>query len=92
MDAFAAEHPVFMAQVKVRRVGDVFLFPAVEPRWDVSAAAFLMKPRSQGRLRLNGPDPRTAPAIEHGFLSDERDVEPLSEALEDAPRLVGGTR
>ena len=88
MDAFATAHPVFMAQVTVRRPGDVFLFPAVEPRWDVSAAVFLMKPRSRGRVRLNGPDPRTPLAVEHGFLSDDRDVEPLVTGVEELRGLV----
>jgi choline dehydrogenase len=88
MDAFAAEQPVFMAQVTVRRPGDIFLFPAAEPGWDVSAAAFLMKPRSRGRVRLNGPDPRAPLAIDHGFLADERDAAPLVAGVEDLRALV----
>ncbi len=88
MESFEAERPVFMAQVTVRRPGDLFLFPAVEPRWDASAAVFLMKPHSQGRVRLNGPDPRTPLAVEHGFLSDERDVEPLVAGVEELRSLV----
>jgi choline dehydrogenase len=39
-------------------------------------------------VRLNGPDPRTPLAVEHGFLSDERDVAPLVEAFEDLRDLA----
>ena len=77
-----------MAQVTVRRPGDVFLFPAVEPRWDVSAAVFLMKPRSRGRVRLNDRDPRMPLAVEHGFLSNDRDIEPLVTGVEELRGLV----
>lgn len=65
-DAFAAEHPVFMAQVSVRAgEGDLILFPAVDPGgdgWEIRAAVFLMKPRSQGRVSLTSSDPRAAAA------------------------------
>ena len=39
-------------------------------------------------MRLNGPDPRTPLAVEHGFLSDERDVAPLVEAFEELRDLA----
>ena len=82
-----------MAQVSVRarssacpdEVWDLFLFPAVEATdggFEISAAVFAMKPRSRGRVRLNDLDPRTPLAIEHGFLSDPRDAEVLSEGFE----------
>jgi choline dehydrogenase len=47
-----------------------------------------MKPRSQGSVRLNGPDPETPLAIDHGFLRDERDVEVLVEGFERLRELV----
>jgi choline dehydrogenase len=86
-DSFASTHPVFMAQVTVRAGGgDPFFFPAAGPGgqdgWQISAAVFLMKPRSQGRVRLTSPDPRAPLRIEHGFLSDPRDAEALVEGVE----------
>jgi choline dehydrogenase len=39
-------------------------------------------------VRLNGHDPRTPLAIEHGFLSDETDVEVLVDALETLRELM----
>jgi choline dehydrogenase len=93
MDAFAAERPVFMGQVTVfaqstscepKDCWDVFLFPAVEPaepphRWEVSAAAFAMKPRSRGRVRARTTDPERPPEIAHGFLNDPADALPVVE-------------
>jgi choline dehydrogenase-like flavoprotein len=84
---FESEHPLFMAQVTVR-VGDVFLFPGLDPGYEISAAAFFMKPASRGRVRLNGADPRTPLAIEHGFLADDRDVAPLVDGVETLRALV----
>jgi choline dehydrogenase len=89
-DAFAAERPVFMAQVTVGATAaggahgrwDLYLFPALEPGWEISAAAFAMKPWSRGRVRLNDRDPRTPLAIDHGLLADERDVALLTEGVE----------
>jgi choline dehydrogenase len=83
-EVFAGEHPVFMAQVSVRAGDDLFLFPAVEPSasgWEISAAVFLMKPRSRGRVSLTSPDPRAPLRIEHGFLSDPWDVGALTEGV-----------
>jgi choline dehydrogenase len=93
MDAFAAERPVFMGQVTVYAQStscepedcwDVFLFPAVEPAapphgWDVSAAAFAMKPRSRGRVRARTLEPERPPEIAHGFLNDPGDALPIVE-------------
>jgi choline dehydrogenase len=84
---FEAAHPLFMAQVTVR-LGDLFLFPALDPGYELSAAAFFMKPFSRGRVRLNGADPRTPLAIEHGFLADERDVAPLVEGVDTLRALT----
>jgi choline dehydrogenase len=65
---------------------DTFVFPALDPLpeggYEISAGAFAMKPRSRGRVRLNGPDPRTPLAIEHGFLSDPSDADAVAEGIE----------
>jgi choline dehydrogenase-like flavoprotein len=63
---------------------DVFLFPAAEPaepphRWEISAAAFAMKPRSRGRVRARTLEPERAPEIAHGFLNDPADALPIVE-------------
>jgi choline dehydrogenase len=80
-------HPLFMGQVTVRR-DDLFLFPALDLDLSISGAVFFMKPFSRGRVRLNGPDPRAPLAIEHGFLSDARDVAPLVEGVEALRELA----
>jgi choline dehydrogenase len=70
---------------------DLCAFPAVErdgDGYELSAAAFAMKPVSRGRVRLNGPDPRTPLAIEHGFLADERDAAVLIDGFEQLRGLV----
>ena len=69
-------------------VRDLFLFPAIEPGPEISAAAFAMKPRSRGSVRLNGSDPRTPLAIDHGFLRDPADAEVLVEAFDALRRLA----
>ena len=73
-------------------VRDLFVFPSLELGPEISGAAFAMKPRSQGSVRLNGPDPETPLAIDHGFLRDERDVEVLAEGFEAAARARGLAR
>ena len=85
-EAYERERPVFMAQVTVALSGgDIFFFPSLEhgaEGWEVSVAVFLMKPRSRGSVALNGPDPETPLAIDHGFLRDPRDADALTEAVE----------
>jgi len=49
---------------------------------------FFLQPHSRGRVTLRSSDPRVPPAIELGFLSDERDVEPLVAGIELARRLA----
>ena len=95
--AHEAEHGLYMGQVTVAAssrscppgVRDLFVFPALEVGPEISGAAFAMKPRSQGSVRLNGPDPETPLAIDHGFLRDERDVEVLVEGFERLRELGG---
>jgi choline dehydrogenase len=91
-----AEHGLYMGQVTVAGrsrscppgTRDLFVFPALDVGPEISGAAFAMKPRSQGSVRLNGPDPETPLAIDHGFLRDERDVEVLVEGFERLRELV----
>ena len=78
--AFEGEHPLFMAGTTVK-VDDLFLFPAVDRGYEISAAVFFMKPRSRGRVRLTDADPEAPLAIEHGFLGEVSDAEPLVEGL-----------
>jgi choline dehydrogenase len=76
---------------------DLHLFPATDPakdelghptgRYELSAATFVMKPRSRGRVRLAGPDARQPPLIEHGFLSDSADLDVLVDGLALLRRL-----
>jgi choline dehydrogenase-like flavoprotein len=89
MERFEAEQPLFMAGVTVRASGgDLFLFPAADPGGEISAAVFAMKPWSRGRVSLNSADPREPLRIEHGFLSDERDVETLTQGVAELRRLA----
>jgi choline dehydrogenase len=93
--AHEAEHGLYMGQVTVASrsresgVRDVFVFPALDVGPEISGAAFAMKPRSRGSVRLNGPDPERPLRIEHGFLRDERDVDVLVEAFERLRDLAG---
>jgi choline dehydrogenase len=98
--AFERERPIYMGQVTIavrssacaEGLCDLFLFPAVEPLgpevYDISVGVFAMKPASQGSVRLTSPDPRAPLAIDHGFLSDERDVAVLVEGVEAMRALV----
>jgi choline dehydrogenase len=80
---FEAEHDLFMAQVTVALENhDLFLFPAVDPGYEISGAVFAMKPASRGRVTLLSPDPRNPLHVEHGFLSDERDAETLARGMD----------
>jgi choline dehydrogenase len=89
MAVFEAERPLFMAGVTVRTSGsDLFFFPAADPGGEISAAVFAMKPWSRGRVSLSSDDPRAPLRIEHGFLSDERDVDTLTAGVEEYRRLV----
>ncbi|WP_371483251.1 GMC family oxidoreductase [Kitasatospora sp. NBC_00315] len=46
------------------------------------------KPQSRGRLRLSSADPAAAPDIDLNFLSTERDVEKLADAVRTCWELV----
>jgi choline dehydrogenase len=87
---FENEHPLLMGQVTItarssvcpQDVCDLFVFPAVDPGYEISGAVFAMKPESRGSVRLNSTDPAAPLAIEHGFLREHRDAEVLTEGVE----------
>jgi choline dehydrogenase len=84
-----ARHGLWMGQVTVaRRNPDLHMFPAVDPGPEISGAVFAMKPVSEGSVRLNGLDPETPLAIDHGFLRDERDVDVLVNGFEQLRELA----
>jgi choline dehydrogenase-like flavoprotein len=84
-----ARHGLWMGQVTIsRESGSLFMFPAIEPGPEISGAVFAMKPFSRGSVRLNGPEPETPLAIDHGFLRDERDVEVLVNGFEQLRKLA----
>jgi choline dehydrogenase len=97
---FERDRPLYMAQVTVQArssvceegVCDLYVFPAVDPAQDggyeVSAAAFAMKPTSRGSVRLTSRDPTAPLAIDHGFLSDARDAGVLVEGVEAVRELA----
>ena len=94
--AHEAEHGLYMGQVTVAAssrscppgVRDIFVFPALDVGPEISGAAFAMKPRSRGSVRLNARGPEAPLAIDHGFLRDERDVAVLAEAFERLRELA----
>lgn len=83
---FGTVHPLFGPQESLWSEGqEIFVLPWIE--WDggelrPTGVVFVMKPRSRGRVSLNGPDPETPLRIEHGFLGDPRDRETLLEGVE----------
>lgn len=97
---FERARPLYMAQVTVQArsaacaegLCDLFFFPALDPPgsegYEGSAAVFAMKPWSRGRVGLTSPDPRAPLAIDHGFLTDERDVAVLVEGVQALRRLA----
>lgn len=99
---FERTQPLFMAQVTVPisssacapGVCDLFFFPGLDPPgeqgYEVSVAVFAMKPASRGSVRLTSRDPSAPLAIDHGFLSDPRDVEVLVEGVETLRRTTSG--
>jgi choline dehydrogenase len=92
----ASSAPLGMAAITIEArssrcdegVCDLFLFPGLDPGFEISAAVFAMKPRSRGRVTLTSPDPRAPLHVEHGFLSDEADVEVLTEGFERLRELA----
>jgi choline dehydrogenase len=70
-------------------LNDLFVFPALDIGPEISGAAFAMKPRSRGSVRLHSREPQAPLAIDHGFLRDERDVEVVAEGFERLREIVG---
>jgi choline dehydrogenase-like flavoprotein len=97
---FERARPLYMAQVTVQArsaacaegLCDLFFFPALDPPgpdgYEGSAAVFAMKPWSRGTVRLTSPDPRAPLAIDHGFLTDERDVAVLVDGVQALRRMA----
>jgi choline dehydrogenase len=52
----------------------------------------LRRPHSRGRVALASADPRTAPDIDLGYLTDERDYALFAEAVRTCWRLAGSAR
>ena len=96
-DAWERDHPLGFAGVTIEArsswcdddVCDLFMFPAADPGYEISAAVFAMKPRSRGRVSLISPDAHAPLRIEHGFLADEADVKVLAEGFERLRELGG---
>lgn len=91
-DLAAFGGPLPMAQLTIsRRDAEIFLFPALDrigDGYEISSGAFAMRTRSRGRVRLNGPDPETPLAIEHGFLADPADAEAVAEGIDALRELA----
>ncbi len=88
VEAWERTHETYMAQVTIRADGEMFVFPALDPGCEISSGAFLMKPRSRGSVRLTSPDPAAPLRIDHGFLSDDADVESIANGLEGLRAFV----
>jgi choline dehydrogenase len=72
---------------------DAHLLPWVtrEPergRYEASCVAYALKPASRGRVGLRSRDPSAGPAIDHGFLSDDRDVTVIVDAVRAMRRIA----
>jgi len=70
---------------------DASKFPAEQDaaqRSGVSVGAVLLQPKSTGTVRLASADPFAKPVIDPGFLSDERDLVELVEAVRLTQRYL----
>ena len=101
--AFEATRPLFMGQVtgasrSAACPPDVGTCSCSRPSircprgYELSAAAFAMKPHSRGSVRLTSRDPRAPLAVDHGFLGDERDIDTLVEGVEAVRALAADDR
>jgi choline dehydrogenase len=91
--------PVFSTSLLVRGrsdtcpedTWDIHLLPWLEELpdgWRTSAVVYLLKPDSRGSVTLRSVDPRVPPVIDHGFLSDDRDLVRLGSGLALMRRLA----
>src|SRR3954449_10852912 len=63
----------------------------VDPDVDAfTAAVVLVRVQSRGSVRLRSADPTWAPAIDAGYLTDERDLEALVTGMERARDIASG--
>ena len=71
---------------------DLHLFPVIRPLEDGSYEGRIsvggLAPHSRGSVRLASTDPWALPAVDHGFLTDEREHRPRGDAGRD--RLGAG--
>lgn len=67
---------------------DLQLVPWASQPDSCALLAFLMKPRSTGRVTLQSDDPLAPPLIAHAHLADERDVAPIVRAVELARQVA----
>jgi choline dehydrogenase len=82
-DAWVTERPLAFAGVTVTALdANIFMFPGLDPGYEISAAVFAMKPRSRGRVSLTSTDPGAPLQVDHGFLADPADVDVLADGFE----------
>ena len=62
----------------------------VDPRTALTVLATLIYPRSRGTLRLASGDPMDAPLIDPRYLSEEADLDVLTEGSEMVREIMGG--
>src|SRR4029450_13218454 len=63
----------------------------VDPDVDAfTAAVTLVHVHSRGSVRLRSADPSWAPAIDAGYLTDERDLDALVSGVEKAREIAAG--
>ncbi|MBW8094041.1 MULTISPECIES: GMC family oxidoreductase [Streptomyces] len=72
---------------------DAFMSPEAQSRYGRPESAFTfllgMRLRSRGSVRLASPDPRSAPVIETGYLTDPEDLRDAVEAYRFAESIAG---
>ena len=67
--------------------GDLYINIQSKTSWNAlglqiaNLAPALLKPHSRGRMWLTSPDPHAPPGIEFDFMSDERDLSRMSDAV-----------
>jgi choline dehydrogenase len=84
--------PVFATSLLVRArsdscpkgTWDLHFLPWLEEAdedWRTTAVVYLLKPDSRGSVTLRSTDPRVPPAIDHGFLTEQHDLERLASGV-----------
>ena len=62
----------------------------VDPRTALTVLTTLIYPRSRGTLRLSSADPAATPLIDPGYLSDQADLDLLTEGSETVREIMAG--